>query len=125
MFLYYLYSRSLTPVILVVYEREAYHYKFNPELRITFDKNVRSLQPESKISIFEEGNFEMTFRNKFVLELKYNKQFPGWLISMIKNLHLQSRSVSKYTLSLDKHFDLADTLKRFVSTPRIKKNVLS
>jgi len=125
MFLYHMYSQSLNPIVLVVYEREAYHYKFNPDLRITFDKNIRSVRPQSSISVFEDEDCAMTFRNKFVLELKYNKQFPGWLISMIKNLHLQSRSVSKYTLSIDRLLELEDTVKQTLSTPRVKKYVLN
>jgi SPX domain protein involved in polyphosphate accumulation len=125
MFLYQMNSKSLIPVVLVVYEREAYHCKFNPDLRITFDKNVRSVKPQSSISIFEKDNFEMTFRNKFVLELKYNKQFPGWLISMIKNLHLQSCSVSKYALSIDKHLDVDSPVKRLVTTPRLTNFMLN
>ncbi len=124
MFLFHMHSKSLNPVILVIYEREAYHCKFNPDLRITFDKNIRSIQPRSRIAIFDEEDCVNTFRNKFVLELKYNKQFPGWLISMIKNLHLQSRSVSKYTLSIDKRLASGTTLRQFVTRPLSEKYVI-
>ncbi|KAA3616936.1 MAG: polyphosphate polymerase domain-containing protein [Calditrichaeota bacterium] len=121
LFLYHIFSQSLNPVILVAYEREAYHYKFNPDLRITFDKDIRSIQTDKYSNLFETDNFINTFRNKFVLEMKFNKQFPGWLISMIKSMHLQARSVSKYTLSIDKQLEMVTGVKQLMTIPRIQK----
>ncbi len=41
-FFYYVNVDNLKPIILVVYEREAYRGKFDDSLRITFDKNLRA-----------------------------------------------------------------------------------
>ncbi|MEO0073952.1 MAG: polyphosphate polymerase domain-containing protein, partial [candidate division WOR-3 bacterium] len=41
-FLYNYYRRRMLPAVLIAYEREAFHSRFDPTLRLTFDKNVRS-----------------------------------------------------------------------------------
>lgn len=41
-FLFQIKNRGLVPAILISYEREAFFYKFNRDLRITLDKNLRS-----------------------------------------------------------------------------------
>jgi hypothetical protein len=103
-FLYNLLSLSLKPTVLVIYEREAYHYRFNSDLRITLDKNIRSVKPQNIHSLYSEEFTVPTFRNHFVLEVKSGSPFPGWILSIIKQMHLQKRSVSKYALSIDSQF---------------------
>lgn len=112
-FLYNLLGKSLKPSILVIYEREAYHYRFNSDLRITLDKNLRSVKPQNIDNLFTESLAIPTFRNHFVLEVKASTPFPGWILSVVKQLHLQKRSVSKYTLSIDKQIEYSKINMKF------------
>jgi hypothetical protein len=111
-FLFNYYSMSLRPTLLVIYEREAYHYKFNHDLRITFDLDVRSVKPDNIDSLFSDEHTVPTFRNNFVLEIKSGGPLPSWVFSMIKQFNLQKRSVSKYALSIDKQFEIGLTKRR-------------
>lgn len=114
-FLYNIYSLSLRPTLLVIYEREAYYYKFNPDLRITFDKNLRSIKPDNIDSLFTDENSIPTFRNYCVIEIKSTGPYPSWIFSIIKQLHLQKQSVSKYALSMYKQLELSITNKKIGS----------
>lgn len=118
-FLFNYYSLSLRPTLLVIYEREAYHYRFNSDLRITFDKDVRSVKPDNIDSLFTDEHTIPTFRSHFVLEIKSGSPFPSWIFSVIKQLHLQKRSVSKYVLSVDKQFKIGLAKKRITNRPGI------
>ena len=118
-FLFNYHSMSLRPVLLVIYEREAYHYRFNSDLRITFDSNVRSIKPVNIDSLFADQHTIPTFRNSFVLEIKSSAPFPSWIFSVIKQLHLQNRSVSKYVLSLDKQFEMGHVNKNISNKRRV------
>ena len=56
-FLFHYYSYSLQPTVKVIYDREAFFGKFNPSLRFTFDKNLRStLFPSLDMLYKEEQN---------------------------------------------------------------------
>lgn len=122
-FLFNYYSLSLRPTLLVIYEREAYHYKFNSDLRITFDKNIRSIKPDNFDSLFTDKHTIPTFRNSFVLEIKSGGPFPSWIFSIITQLHLQKRAVSKYALSLDKQFEFGSQKKRITNRPRVNNYI--
>ncbi len=99
-------SLSLKPIILISYEREAFHYKFNDKLRITFDKNIRSTKANSIDSLRRDEYCVPTFKNKSVLEIKSAGPFPDWVLTIIKRFGLQRQSVSKYTLSMDKQYEV-------------------
>jgi len=111
-FLYNYHSLSLRPALLVIYEREAYHYRFNSDLRITFDRDIRSAKPDNINSLFTEMHTIPTFTNHFVMEIKTSGPFPSWIFSIIMQLHLQKQSVSKYALSVDKQFEIGIVNKR-------------
>jgi SPX domain protein involved in polyphosphate accumulation len=114
-FLFNYFSLLLRPTLLVIYEREAYYYKFNPDLRITFDKNIRSVKPDNIYSLFTDEHTIPTFRSHFVLEIKFSAPLPSWVFSIIKQFHLQKRSVSKYVLSVDKQFEIGLAKKRITN----------
>ncbi|MEE9268732.1 MAG: polyphosphate polymerase domain-containing protein [Candidatus Krumholzibacteria bacterium] len=100
-FFYHVFSRSLKPSVLIAYEREAYHSKFNPELRITFDKNLRYLVHPSLHELFEESEMQYAMLKHFVLEVKFRRGLPLWLRQVIKQYSLSRTPVSKYTICLD------------------------
>lgn len=101
-FLFQVYRSSLRPVILVVYDREAYQSKFD-SLRITFDKNLRSSPCSSTDCLFEAGDASYPIPQHFILELKFYGGLPSWVKFTIGTLDLNRRSLSKYGICLGNH----------------------
>ncbi|MGD9899482.1 MAG: VTC domain-containing protein [Calditrichaceae bacterium] len=102
-FLYYYYVKNLRPAVLVIYDREAFQGKMDPSLRLTFDKNLRSvIYPDLK-HLYEEDNVKSALINHFILEVKFFGSLPNWIISLISKYGLNRRALSKYTMSLETH----------------------
>jgi hypothetical protein len=99
-FLYYYYRKNLHPVILIVYEREAFLGKFDPTLRLTFDKNIRSRLCTS-LDMLRGNDCVKAMNSTFVFEVKFHRGVPGWLQSVLRRHDLVRTSVSKYTICLD------------------------
>lgn len=102
-FLYYYYLKNLRPAILVIYEREAYQGKFDPSLRLTFDKNLRSVIYPDINQLYEEKEAKNILKNYFIFELKFYGTLPSWIRTLISKYGLNRQSLSKYTMSLDNH----------------------
>lgn len=100
-FFYQMYSKNLRPVVLVIYEREAYMCKFDETIRITFDKNLRSVAYPAIDDLYTEIDAQRSLLNSFILEVKFNNHFPSWLFPTIAQLGLRKQSASKYCISMD------------------------
>lgn len=99
-FLYYYYRKNLQPIVLIVYEREAFVGKFDPTLRLTFDKNIRSRYCTS-LNMLHGDDCVKAMAGAFVFEVKFHRGVPGWLQSVIRRHDVPRTSVSKYALCLD------------------------
>lgn len=102
-FLYHCARKSLRPTALVTYDREAFFCKFNPYLRITFDKNLRHRISPNTRQLFCETDMEPSLANCFIMEVKFSLGFPDWLQSIIRRYGLYRQALSKYTICLDRH----------------------
>lgn len=92
-------KRSISPKVLVVYDREPYLGKYNLHFRVTFDKNIRAVQNDN---LFYEGNdFEDVSDNYIVMELKYNGTLPFYMNQVIKEFNLDRVAFSKYAGAVD------------------------
>lgn len=100
-FLHHFYKDDLKPIILVVYDREAYFSKFDKSLRITLDKKIRFLEKPSLDHLYEVNNLKVAMTNHFVLEVKFDNGYPRWLQDIVVEFRLTRRSVSKYTICID------------------------
>lgn len=100
-FLYYYNLLHLRPTVTLVYDREAYHSKFDPTLRITFDKNLRSFLPKAENDLFSEEAVNHSFKDYFILEIKFFESLPIWLTTLLNRYNLQRKALSKYTISVD------------------------
>ena len=99
---YYIKRYNMVPVVQVIYEREAYIFKFDHSTRVTFDKNLRCI-PYPKFDNFYLDNDSMqVFENHAILEVKSNYGFPRWMTPVISKLELHREALSKYTLSIDR-----------------------
>lgn len=100
-FFYQIFSKNLRPVVLVVYDREPYHSKFDRTVRITFDKNLRGQGYPALEGLFREDDLTSALHNRFILEVKFNNHFPGWLNPAISKFGLRKQSASKYVITMD------------------------
>lgn len=94
-------SNSLIPTVLVTYDREAFFGKLDRNIRITFDKNIRSFGFPSLADLYREDILVPTNPNYFILELKFNLGFPEWLQNIVSFFRLTRIAVSKYSTCLD------------------------
>ncbi|PCJ67091.1 MAG: hypothetical protein COA73_00290 [Candidatus Hydrogenedentota bacterium] len=88
------------PISMVRYERSAYLGIFQPDFRITFDRNIVTY-PVDGIGNGAWGtrNIERPLNHgQVVLEVKSGGQLPDWMTCIIKDFNLRQRSFSKYVL---------------------------
>lgn len=94
-----MYMKCCRSSAYIEYERLAYAFN-EPELRITFDSNIRTLfgrylpseQMPPPIPVFYEG--------EVIMEVKYKDDLPKWLQKAIYRVVPSEFSVSKYAQSL-------------------------
>lgn len=102
-YLYHHFRNSLRPINLVVYEREAYLGKFDSDLRITFDKNIRTALYPNMQELFECSRTKYLNPEAFVLEVKYSETPPTWIFSIVEEFSLKLKAISKYADGIDTH----------------------
>lgn len=101
-FMFHVKKDFLHPTVLIVYEREAWHGRFDPGVRVTFDKNIRSIRYPATDELFYDGNYSYLFDSHFVLEIKYfTNQMPVWARSFVEEFQLRHEAISKYTQGYD------------------------
>ncbi|MFH1842598.1 MAG: polyphosphate polymerase domain-containing protein [bacterium] len=93
--------KKLRPVVLVTYEREAHIGRRDERLRVTFDRNIRSLIDPTLEQIHRERELQQFEDRNFVLELKYDDRMPGWMARLIRQLNLVANPYSKYCHGID------------------------
>lgn len=103
-FFYNLKRYCQKPANIIVYEREPYHGKFDPGVRITFDKNIRgSLFPELN-DLFDDNGLRYLWEKHFILEIKYYTDYmPLWARNLVEHFGLRHEALSKYAMGIDKH----------------------
>ncbi|NTV83560.1 MAG: polyphosphate polymerase domain-containing protein, partial [Bacteroidales bacterium] len=62
-FLYHVYRNNLKPGVLVIYEREAYFDRFKNDVRMTIDKNLRSIAYPGIDDLYSERKAIPAFKN--------------------------------------------------------------
>ncbi len=89
----------LHPVVIVDYDREAYIHPAE-EVRITFDKNVRTGM--NSVSLFDEKvpTVPVLEPGSMILEVKFNRLLPPYIASLISFCCPEAvqTAISKYTL---------------------------
>ncbi|MEM6648433.1 MAG: polyphosphate polymerase domain-containing protein [Bacteroidota bacterium] len=101
-FLYHIYGYHLRPVNLVVYEREAYLGTGDPTLRITFDRDLRGKTHPGLGDMFDNDlTLVESLRDHFIMEVKFNTFFHGWLNPLLGQYNFVREAISKYKRVLD------------------------
>lgn len=90
----------LQPEMVVSYDRHALHAIHDPNLRITFDLNLRCRNDDLFI---EHGPHGENFIDPtlVVLEVKVSDSVPLWLTRILQQLNCKQRSASKFCTSME------------------------
>lgn len=86
---------KLEPKVMIAYDRLAYFEKGNPDLRISFDTNIRSRRDNLRL---EDGNAGTLLvpKGQWLMEIKTASAVPLWLSNLLTGEDLYKTSFSKY-----------------------------
>ena len=86
---------DLSPVVFIGYDREAFSGTRDPELRITFDTNIRWRTEALDLSLSDRGEL-LDLEGRILLEVKFPGVCPFWLSRLLSELGIRRTSISKY-----------------------------
>lgn len=89
---------NLQPEMIIIYDRHAFHGLFDPDLRVTFDLNLRCRNDDLFLENGSQGE-NFIDPNLVVLEVKVNDSVPLWLTRILQDLNCEQGSTSKYCAS--------------------------
>lgn len=91
-------TQFLKPKSIVDYDREAYTYPLG-NVRITFDKNIRTGIKSTNIFDDKLPTIEAIDKNVVVLEVKYDEFLPEVIQHIIQTNNRRPSAISKYAAS--------------------------
>ncbi|WP_240374357.1 VTC domain-containing protein [Bacillus piscicola] len=97
---------SLTPRVVVSYDRQAFHGVEDSDLRVTFDYNLMARDNNLRIEDGPEG-IHFVDPNLVVMEVKVSQSVPFWLARLLSDFECPRQSVSKFCTSIDLMEELA------------------
>ena len=83
------------PKIYIAYERLALRGKDDPELRITFDNNIRFRKNNLRLSEGDDG-IKILDKSLYLMEIKVRGAMPLWLSQILNEIEIYPTSFSKY-----------------------------
>ena len=86
--------KSLKPSMLLIYDRTAYYCDERPDLRITFDENIRYRDYDLSLAKGLYGN--NLSNGRILMEIKTGTAFPMWLARALSERKIFKTSFSKY-----------------------------
>ena len=87
--------RQPRPDVCILCEREAYLTAEDPNVRLTFDENLRYRRGFPDENNISEGT-PITEENEYILEIKTPGAMPLWLANTLSELKIYPQSFSKY-----------------------------
>lgn len=90
------------PKVFIAYERLALAANDDPELRITFDRNIRWRTEQLDLCSGDKGDAVLT-DGSVVMEVKALGGIPLWLVSMLSEQKIYATSFSKYGVCYQRH----------------------
>lgn len=87
--------RQPKPMMLIAYEREAYFDAENPDLRITFDTNVRARETDCRLEMGSQGEYLLP-EDAILMEIKTGGAMPVWLAQALSRCGILPGRFSKY-----------------------------
>ena len=93
---YQIYRKAYGPVLLVIYEREAYIGAADDTVRITLDRNLRVRAFPTLDDLYEERGVEYPIGEWVIMEVKFTRTVPRWMRSLNTVYQLKPQACSKY-----------------------------
>lgn len=90
------------PKVFIAYDRSALFCKDDPELRITFDTNIRARRENLRLDASTDGELLLE-ADKWLMEIKVKDAYPLWLVDILNKNGLFKTSFSKYGTEYVKH----------------------
>lgn len=87
--------QGLAPSVFIAYDRIAMFGKDNPELRVTFDRNIRTRRKNPTFDFGTDGE-QLLPEGKYLMEIKIPNAMPLWLARFLSENRIFSTSFSKY-----------------------------
>lgn len=84
---------DLKPKINITYDRFAYYFKEDKDVRLTFDSNVRYSFDKLLLGDIEDSN--ILFDSGYIMELKTLNGLPIWFMNVLDELSIYPVSYSK------------------------------
>ncbi|MGN0179293.1 MAG: polyphosphate polymerase domain-containing protein [Monoglobaceae bacterium] len=103
---YFMKLYDLEPKLYLAYDRIAYFERDNPDLRISFDMNIRSRRYDLQL---EKGDFGEALlpEDTYLMEIKTSLAKPLWLTNMLTEFNIKRRSFSKYGTEFKQYINAA------------------
>lgn len=92
---YFLSQNQLEPKVFIACEREAYVCREDPELRMTFDRDLRWRDTELELTAGSFGE-PLLGEGYVLMEIKIPGSAPLWLARMLSELEIFPQGFSKY-----------------------------
>ena len=86
---------GLAPAVFIAYDRIAMFGKEDPELRITFDRNIRTRRENPTFEYGTDGE-QLLPEGKILMEIKIPNTMPMWLARYLSTHRIFNSSFSKY-----------------------------
>lgn len=92
---YFLKYYHVKPKVYIAYDRLAYFEEGNPDLRISFDTNIRTRRTDLRLEAGDHGEHLLP-DGLWLMEVKTSKAKPLWLCNILDELGIKRTSFSKY-----------------------------
>ncbi|MBD5136663.1 MAG: polyphosphate polymerase domain-containing protein [Lachnospiraceae bacterium] len=92
---YFMNHYKPVPKVFLAYDRAALFCKDDPELRITFDTNIRTRRDNLRLDSDDKGE-QLIDKDKWLMEIKVINAYPLWLVDILNSNGLFKTSFSKY-----------------------------
>ncbi|MDE6233405.1 MAG: polyphosphate polymerase domain-containing protein [Lachnospiraceae bacterium] len=92
---YFMNHYKPVPKVFLAYDRAALFCKDDPELRITFDTNIRTRRDNLRLDSNDKGEL-LIDKGKWLMEIKVINAYPLWLVDILNSNGLFKTSFSKY-----------------------------
>lgn len=91
---YILKHNKFEPKTLICYERTCFASKYEEDVRITLDENIR--YRITNINLNEDGTEKYLKKGCVMMEIKAMNRYPIWLVEILTSMKLYKTSFSKF-----------------------------
>ena len=98
-------TKLLRPAVIVDYIREAYIHPCE-ETRVTLDKQLRTGYLSNDLFNPHLPTYPCLDQNQTILEIKYNRRFPEFILPITSSIPAQRSAISKYTICRRYEFNM-------------------